>query len=180
MKKWQLGMLSLFIFGLATVVVFAAPPDQAPADQGTAPQGMMHQGMGHEGMMHQRMTHEGMMHQGMGHEGEARQHGLKLTAEQREKMREIRKAFWADTHDLRYDIQMKRLELKKLFTDPKADDATLLAKEKELNAMRQKLMDRRAEMKIEWRKVLTPEQLGMLDRPEGRFGHHHHHPMADR
>ena len=116
MKKWYLGMVVLFLFGLATVV-FAAPPDQAPPDQGTAQQqGMMHEGMGHEGMMHHGMHHEGMMH-----------HGFKFTPEQKAKMREIWKAFWADTHDLRYDMKVKRLELRKLFTDPKADNATGLA-----------------------------------------------------
>src|SRR5208283_2781087 len=36
----------------------------------------------------------------------------------------------ANNHDLRYDIRLKRLEMHKLFTDPKVDDATLLAKEK--------------------------------------------------
>jgi Spy/CpxP family protein refolding chaperone len=175
MKKWYLGMVVLFLFGLATVV-FAAPPDQAPPDQGTAQQqGMMHEGMGHEGMGHEGMMHHGMHHEGMMH------HGFKFTPEQKAKMREIWKTFWADTHDLRYDMKVKRLELRKLFTDPKADNGVLLAKEKELNAMRLKLMDRKAEMKIEWRKVLTPEQIAMLDRPEGRFGHHHHHhPMAER
>ena len=170
MKKWCLGMVVLFLFGLSTVV-FAAPPDQGAGDEGTAHQGMMeHQGM----MAHQCKAHH--------------PHGFNFSPEQKAKMHEIRKAFWADTHDLRYDIHEKRVELKKLFTDPKVDSGTLLAKEKELNAMKQRLMDRRAEMKIEWRKVLTPVQIAMLDRPEGRFGHYHHeghfgphhHPMADR
>ena len=79
-------------------------------------------------------------------------------------MREIRARFWADTHDLRYDIGEKRIEMRKLFTDPKADDAALLATQKELRELVLKLMDRRAQMKIEWRRVLTPEQIGMLDR----------------
>jgi Spy/CpxP family protein refolding chaperone len=54
--------------------------------------------------------------------------------------------------------------MRKLFTDPKVDDATLLAKQKELSALRVKLMDRRAQLMIESRKILTPEQIQELDR----------------
>ena len=91
-------------------------------------------------------------------------------------MKELRKTFWADTHDLRYDIKMKRVEAQKLFTDPKTDDATLLAKEKELNALKHQLMDKKAEMKVEWRKILNPEQIRMFDRiHRHHHGHHHHH-----
>jgi len=85
-------------------------------------------------------------------------------------MREIRDRFWADTHDLRYDMAEKRIEMRKLFTDPKADDAALTATQKELRDIMLKLMDRKAQMKIEWRKVLKPEQIRMLDRP---FRHPH-------
>jgi Spy/CpxP family protein refolding chaperone len=64
--------------------------------------------------------------------------------------------------------------MRKLFTDPKTNDATLLTKAKELNALKVKLMDKMAEMKIERRKVFTPEQLQKLDRPRmgGRHGQH--------
>jgi len=100
---------------------------------------------------------------------------LNLTEEQKGKMKELRKTFWADTHDLRYDIKMKRVEVQKLFTDPKTDDATLLGKEKELNALKLQLMDKKAEMKVEWRKILNPEQIRMLDRIHRHHFCHHHH-----
>lgn len=99
---------------------------------------------------------------------------LNLTEDQRGKMKELRKNFWADTHDLRYDIKMKRVEVQKLFTDPKTDDATLLSKEKELNDLKHQLMDKKAEMKVEWRKILTPDQIRMLDRIHRHHGWHHH------
>jgi len=89
-------------------------------------------------------------------------------------MKELRTRFKADTHDLRYDIRIRKLEVRKLFTDPKTDDATLLAKEKELNARKAQFMDKKAEMKVEWRKILTPEQIQMLDRIH-RHHHGHHH-----
>jgi len=122
---------------------------------------------------------------------------LNLTQDQIGKMKELGKNFWADTHDLRYDIKMKRVEVRKLFTDPKTDEATLLAKEKELNGLKLKLMDKKAEMKVEWRKILTPDQIRIVDRilshhgwrghhcwhhrggmGKGFWRHHHHDPMG--
>ena len=80
------------------------------------------------------------------------------------KMRELRDRFYNETRDLRYDMAQKRLEMRKLFMDPKTDDATLLAKQKEMSGLRQKLQDKMAQMMIEGRKILTPEQLQKLDR----------------
>jgi Spy/CpxP family protein refolding chaperone len=144
MKKFYVIALALGLVGFAAVL-FAAPPDQSAAPSGLgAPHHWAHQ-------HHQRGSF------------------LNLTQEQRGKVKEIRQRFWADLHDLKYDIRIKKLEVRKLFTDPKIDDATLLGKEKELNGLKLKLMDRKAEMKVEWRKILTPEQIRMLDR-----GRHHH------
>ena len=100
---------------------------------------------------------------------------LNLTQDQIGKMRELRKNFWADTHDLRYDIKMKRVEVRKLFMDPKTDDSTLLAKEKELNGLKLTLMDKKAEMKVELRKILTPDQIRILDRILSHHGWRGHH-----
>jgi len=147
MKKLYLVPLVLLLVGLTTVVC-AAPPDPGQA----GPHGFQ---------KHHRFHKFGPC--------------LNLTQEQRDKMKEIRTRFQADTHDLKYDIRIKRIEVQKLFTNPKTDDATLLAKEKELNNLKLKLMDRKAEMKVEWRKVLTPAQIEMLDRGHGyHHGHHHH------
>ena len=88
---------------------------------------------------------------------------LSLSKEQKAALHEIRNRFHANTRDLRYGLAQKRLEMRKLFTDPKTDDATLLAKEKEIDALTLKLMDRKAQMKIERRRTLTPEQIQRLD-----------------
>ncbi len=89
-------------------------------------------------------------------------------------MQALRDRFYNDTKDLRYEMAEKRLEMQKLFTDPKANDATLLAKQKEMSTLRQKLQDKMAQMMIEGRKILTPEQLQKLDRtgmgPGAGFG----------
>lgn len=89
---------------------------------------------------------------------------LKLSNEQLAKMNELRNNFRNDTRDLRYNLEIKHTEMHKLYTDPKTDDATLLAKQKEINDLKQQLSEKRGQMKIEWRKILTPEQIAKLDR----------------
>jgi Spy/CpxP family protein refolding chaperone len=132
-------VLLLFICGL-TGIIWAASDDTKSHNDGC--QGM---GSGHGKWMGQGMK------------------SLNLTAEQKEKMGELRKRYHAATRDLRYDLAQKRLEMRRLFTDPKTSDQMLMAKEKELSALRQKLFDTRAQMKIEWRSILTPEQIQKLD-----------------
>ncbi len=105
---------------------------------------------------------------------------LGLTDEQLAKMKELRINFRNDTRDLRYNIAIKRIEMRKLFTDPKTNDATLIAKQKELSNLRLQLSDKKAEMKLKWRKILTPEQIAKLDRIPHRhhlkeWAHHHRH-----
>ncbi len=89
---------------------------------------------------------------------------LNLSDEQMAKMKELKNSFRNDTRDLRYSLEIKRIEMRKLFTDPKTDDATLLAKQKEINDIRQQFMEKKAQMKIDWRKILTPEQIAKLDK----------------
>ena len=96
---------------------------------------------------------------------------LNLTKEQIDTMREMRDRYFQETRDMRYELAQKKLEMRKLFTDPKVDDATLLAKQKEVSSLRQKLMDKMAQMMIEGRKILTPEQIKKLDQmPIAGFG----------
>ena len=97
---------------------------------------------------------------------------LNLSPEQKEKMKESRSLYHSDTRDLKYDLAAKRLEMRKLFTDPQTDEATLLAKQKELNTLRQQLLEKKSQRKMEWRKILTPEQITKLDQipPRGRQG----------
>jgi len=89
---------------------------------------------------------------------------LNLSDKQLASMKELRNSFHNDTRDLRYNLEIKRIEMRKLFTDPKTDDAILLAKHKEISELRQQLSEKKAQMRIEWRKILTPEQIMKLDK----------------
>src|SRR5208283_3680183 len=110
---------------------------------------------------------------------------LGLTDQQLAKMKELRNRFHADTRDLKYNLEIKRIEMRKLFTDPKTDDETLIAKQKEISELRQQLSEKKAQMKIEWRKILTAEQIAKLDRMPHRhhakeWAHHRHHIVKDQ
>jgi Spy/CpxP family protein refolding chaperone len=154
---WYVVALAAFFVFLATVV-FAAPPD--PGASTTVP-----------ARSHSSASFHGLHGWGCSHHGFWSR--LNLSKEQIDKMREIKNRYYTETRDTRYDLAQKRLEMRKLFTDSKTDDATLLAKQKELSTLRLKLMDKKAQMMIEKRKVLTPEQLQKLDRHTKTDRHNH-------
>jgi Spy/CpxP family protein refolding chaperone len=88
---------------------------------------------------------------------------LNLTQDQLSKMQDLHNRYYRETRNLRYDLMQRRLEMRRLFLDPKTDSAALLAKQRELSAVRQRLMDAMARMMIDWRAILTPEQVQKLD-----------------
>ena len=97
---------------------------------------------------------------------------LNLTAEQKTKLQELRRKFIKETAQLRGELVTKRLELKSLWTDPKADSKAILAKERELRDLKNRMKDKIIQNKLEFRNSLTPEQIEKLGRMGGRgFGH---------
>jgi Spy/CpxP family protein refolding chaperone len=93
--------------------------------------------------------------------------GMQLSKDQQDKMWQLKERFNSDTSALRYEMFQKRNELKTLFADPKATDAQILAKENEVNALRQKMHDRMIRFRLEQRKILTPEQLQFMSQRGG-------------
>jgi Spy/CpxP family protein refolding chaperone len=97
---------------------------------------------------------------------------LNLTPEQKAKFQELRRKFIGENAQLIGGLVAKRLELRSLWTDPKADSQAILAKEKELRDLQNRIRDKVIQYKLEARNSLTPEQiekLGMMCRR--RFGH---------
>ncbi len=148
MKKWQIGGMLTILFLALTTTVFALNP----VDGGFGPE------RGYKGPF--AGSHHGMMT------------SLNLSNEQKEKMWQLREKFRNDTQSLRHDLFTKRLEMKTLFTNPATDEATLLAKQKELSALRERMLDKAAQFRIEQRSVLTADQIKKLaEMPRGRgFG----------
>jgi Spy/CpxP family protein refolding chaperone len=95
---------------------------------------------------------------------------LNLTKEQQDKLVELRKRQWEETKPLRDEMYQKRQEMRQLFANPATDDTTILDKQKQMNALQQKMQEKMVQFKLEQRKVFTPEQLNkMKDLPQG-FG----------
>jgi len=105
---------------------------------------------------------------------------LNLTPEQKTKFQELRRKFIAENAQLIGALVAKRLEFNSLWTDPKADSQAILAKERELRDLKNRMKDKIIQYKLEARSSLTPEQiekLGMMGGMGFGFGRgfHRHH-----
>jgi Spy/CpxP family protein refolding chaperone len=95
---------------------------------------------------------------------------LNLTLEQKAKFRELRRKFIEENAQLIGGLVAKRLELRSLWTDPKADSRPILAKERELRDLQNRMKDKVIQYRLEARNSLTPEQIGKLGLMRG-MGH---------
>jgi Spy/CpxP family protein refolding chaperone len=154
MKKWHVGLMVVLFVALTTSVFAFAPRGGGPGQGQGFGQGPCAAGSGGPGCA------------GMGRGGFGA--ALNLSKEQMDKMWQLRETFRNDTQPLRHELFQKKFDLRKLYTDPNTDEATLLAKQKEVNALRQQMQDKMVQFKLEQRKVFTPEQLKKLG--EGTFG----------
>jgi Spy/CpxP family protein refolding chaperone len=87
---------------------------------------------------------------------------LNLTAEQKTKLSDLREKTWKETATLRNEMQAKRLELRTLWTAPNPDKDKILAKQKELNELRNTIQAKMTDSRLEARKQLTPEQAAQM------------------
>ncbi len=114
---------------------------------------------------------------GPGHrQGWGQEKWSSLTPEQRTKFQELRQKFNDETAQLRGAILTKRLELRSLWSNPKADPKAILSKENELTTLQDQLRDKAVHFKVEARSILTPEQIAQFGSGWGRepgFGRGH-------
>ena len=87
---------------------------------------------------------------------------LNLTPEQKARFQELRRKFIEENAQLIGDLVAKRLELRSLWTNPKADSQAILAKEKELRDLQNRMRDKIVQYRLEARNSLTPEQIEKL------------------
>ena len=97
-------------------------------------------------------------HRGM-HESWGPARDYPLTPDQKAKFQELRRKFRDENAKLIGAMVTKRLELRSLWTDPKADPKAILDKERELRYLQNQLKDKAVQMRLEARKFLTPEQI---------------------
>ena len=129
---------------------------------------------------------------GLGSAGPGLWRGLNLTPEQTEKMQALRKSFFEEALPLRNELMSKKFELKALWVQTNPEEGKILAKQREINALRAQLQEKFTKNRLQMRKILTPEQQAQLvklfNRHKGWRGygrgresgscccrHHHHH-----
>ena len=93
---------------------------------------------------------------------------LNLTPEQKVKFRELRRKFIGENAQLIGGLVAKRLELRSLWSDPKAGSQAILAKEREVRDLQNRMRDKIIQYKLEARNFLTPEQIEKLGMMKGR------------
>ena len=91
---------------------------------------------------------------------------LNLSAEQQQQMQALREKHWNDTATLREEMFNKQVELRNLWAEPTPDQEKILAKQREMNGLRERLQEKSIQHRLEMRKVLTPEQQAQI----GAFG----------
>ena len=89
---------------------------------------------------------------------------LVLSPEQIARMRSLTDSFYRETRNLRYELLRDRIDMRRLFADPRTERSVLLVKQKELSGRWSQLMDALAETVLTARENLTSEQIEKLDR----------------
>jgi Spy/CpxP family protein refolding chaperone len=103
------------------------------------------------------------------HWGHCGHHGkfAKLTPEEAGKLFDLRQKYLDDTASLRKDMVVKRAELRALWRAENPEEKQILAKLKEINAVKAKLQEKAVPAMIEVKKILPKhehkKQLGMED-----------------
>ena len=98
---------------------------------------------------------------------------LNLTPEQTQKLQAMREGFFKESLPLRNEMQIKKLELSTLWAQTNPDQGKILAKQKEINALRAQMQEKGTIHRLEMRKVLTPEQQAQVTAFGPGFGRGH-------
>ena len=92
--------------------------------------------------------------------------GLDLTAEQKEKINALREAHLKDVKPLQDQLYVKGRELKGLWLAETPDRESILTLQREVQALRNQLMDKLTTYRLDAWQLLTPEQQAKV-RPYG-------------
>jgi len=99
-----------------------------------------------------------------------------LSPEQREKLQAQEQKFYQDTAQLRRELYQKRLELRSLWIDPKADPEKIKAKQREVFELQRQFQDKALEHRLAIRDLIPEEFLGQDPCGHGYgmgYGDHH-------
>lgn len=126
---------------------------------------------GKTGMMCQHGKHEGMSEKETGRMMEMRKNladELGLTEEQEKAIAKARLEFIKNTADTKTKLEIKNAELKALWMESEPNKDAILKKVKEINDLKGELALKKAELRFEIYKILTPDQRKKI----GKMGLH--------
>jgi Spy/CpxP family protein refolding chaperone len=95
---------------------------------------------------------------GRGHQDPAVIEALALTSEQTEKIQALHETANKEIIPLKAQLTTKRAEMRLLWTQTTLDADKIKATQKEIQALQSQMRDIRTDMRIAFRKLLTPEQ----------------------
>jgi Spy/CpxP family protein refolding chaperone len=84
---------------------------------------------------------------------------LNLTPEQKTKLNELRRKFKDENAQTIGTLVTKKIELQSLWSNPKAEDKAIQDKAKEVRDLQNQMKEKAVQMRLEARKILTPEQI---------------------
>lgn len=97
-----------------------------------------------------------------------------LSPEQREKLQAQEQKFYEDTAELRRELYQKRLELRGLWIDPKADPQKIKTRQKELFELQRRIQEKALEHRLAIRELLPEELISRGTWGYGMgYGHHY-------
>jgi zinc resistance-associated protein len=96
-----------------------------------------------------------------------------LTPDQAGKLFDLKEKFRTDTASLRKQLLLKHLELRKLWAAEKPDEKQILAKQKEINPLREQLQEKMTVFRLEARKIAPNARFGLGCGLGHGFGHGH-------
>jgi Spy/CpxP family protein refolding chaperone len=120
---------------------------------------------------HNPAQHEGQHSHGGAGDGK----DYDLSADQRAKLNDLRLKFKEETAELKGKILTKKLQTEALWMNPKSDPKAILERENELAELQKQMHEKRAQLKVEARKVYTPEQLAHFGMRGFGSMHRHRH-----
>ena len=85
-----------------------------------------------------------------------------LTAEQSSKIQALQKAYLDETAPLQQDLLKKKTELRSLWLSPNPDQAKITTLQKDILNLQSKITEKGTNLRLEIRKILTPEQQAQL------------------
>lgn len=83
---------------------------------------------------------------------------LNLSNEQMQKLGTLHEKYLKETISITDDLALKQVELRTLWLSTNPEEGKILAKEKEVNALRAQIQEKETKYLLEARKVLTAEQ----------------------